>query len=153
MNNLAKYDSTTGAEITYTLQEAEVATDDLKFYTLTSSTVTPPASGTTYTGTIINNEITGEGKYIFEWTSDSIADANDLVNKAQLDEYLTNLTRIWMPWDGTTYLDIPHLLDYINWLYKWPNNIVRSESTYYSKMAEDQQKRAEIQADVHTKKQ
>lgn len=53
-----------------------------------------------------------------------------------------------MPWDGTTYLDIPHLLDYINWLYKWPNNIVRSESTYYSKMAEDQQKRAEIQADV-----
>ena len=89
-----------------------------------------------------------EGKYIFEWTSDSIADANDLVNKAQLDEYLTNLTRIWMPWDGTTYLDIPHLLDYINWLYKWPNNIVRSESTYYSKMAEDQQKRAEIQADV-----
>jgi hypothetical protein len=35
-----------------------------------------------------------EGKYIFEWTSDSIADANDLVNKAQLDEYLTNLTRV-----------------------------------------------------------
>ena len=89
-----------------------------------------------------------EGKYIFEWTSDSIADANDLVNKAQLDEYLANLTRVWMPWDGTTYLDIPHLLEYINWLYKWPNNIVRSESVYYNKMAEDQQKRAEIQASV-----
>ena len=87
-----------------------------------------------------------EGKYIFEWTSDSIADANDLVNKAQLDEYLTNLTRVWMPWDGTTYLDIPHLLEYINWLYKWPNNIVRSESVYYNKMQEDQEKRAEIQA-------
>lgn len=89
-----------------------------------------------------------EWKYIFEWTSDSIADANDLVNKSQLDEYLTNLTRVWMPWDWTTYIDIPNLLDYINWLYKWPNNIVRSESTYYNKMAEDQQRRAEIQADV-----
>ena len=53
-SNLAKYDSTTGADITYTLDEAEVNTDDLKFYTLTSSTVTPPANGNTYTGTITN---------------------------------------------------------------------------------------------------
>lgn len=87
-----------------------------------------------------------EGKYIFEWTSDSIADANDLINKSQLDAYLWYLLRVWMPWDWTTYLDIPHLLDYINKLYKWPNWIVRNESTYYTKMQEDQQKRAEIQA-------
>lgn len=53
-----------------------------------------------------------------------------------------------MPGDGTTYLDIPNLLNYINTLYKGPNNIVRSESTYYSKMEEDQTKRAEIQANV-----
>ena len=89
-----------------------------------------------------------EGKYIFEWSSDSIADANDLVAKTQLDEYLTNLTRVGMPWDWTTYLDIPNLLTYINSLYKGPNNIVRSESTYYSKMQEDQEKKAEIQANV-----
>lgn len=53
-----------------------------------------------------------------------------------------------MPWDWTTYLDVPNLLDYVNNLYKWPNNIVRSESVYYNKMQEDQEKRAEIQANV-----
>ncbi len=51
-----------------------------------------------------------------------------------------------MPWDWTTYLEIPHLLDYINKLYKWPNNIVRSESVYYNKMQQDQERRAEIWA-------
>jgi hypothetical protein len=35
-----------------------------------------------------------EGKYIFEWTSDSIADANDLVAKSQLGEYIQNLTSV-----------------------------------------------------------
>lgn len=89
-----------------------------------------------------------EGKYIFEWTSDSIADANDLVAKSQLPEYLNHLTSVGMPGDWTTYLDIPNLLTYINKLYKGPNNIVRSESTYYSKMEEDQTKKAEIQANV-----
>ena len=56
-SNLAKYDSTTGEEIDYTLDEAEVTTDDLEFYTLTSATVTPPANGSTYTGTITNTFI------------------------------------------------------------------------------------------------
>ena len=87
-----------------------------------------------------------EGKYIFEWTSDSIADANDLVQKSQLDEFIWYLTRVWMPGDWSTYLDVPNLLNYINNLYKGPNNIVRSESVYYSKMQEDQEKKAEIQA-------
>ena len=89
-----------------------------------------------------------EWKYLFEWTSDSIADANDLISKSQLDEYISYLTKVWMPWDWTTYLNVPKLLEYINWLYKWPNNIVRDESTYYNKMQEDQEKRAEIQANV-----
>ena len=51
-----------------------------------------------------------------------------------------------MPGDWSTYLDVPNLLNYINNLYKGPNNIVRSESVYYSKMQEDQEKKAEIQA-------
>jgi len=89
-----------------------------------------------------------EGKFIFEWSSDSIADANDLVQKSQLGEFIQYLTQVWMPWDGSTYLDVPNLLTYINELYKGPNNIVRSESTYYSKMEEDQTKKAEIQANV-----
>lgn len=29
-----------------------------------------------------------EGKYLFEWSSDSIADANDLIQKSQLSEFL-----------------------------------------------------------------
>lgn len=85
-------------------------------------------------------------KYIFEWASDSIADVNDLVNKSQLDQYIWYLTRVWMPWDWTTYIDVPKLLEYINDLYKWPNWIVRSESVYYNKMQEDQERKAEIQA-------
>ena len=89
-----------------------------------------------------------EGKYIFEWTYDSIADANELVAKSQIPEYLWHLTSVGMPGEWTTYLDIPNLLTYINKLYKGPNNIVRSESTYYSKMEEDQTKKAEIQANV-----
>lgn len=87
-----------------------------------------------------------EGKFIFEWSSDSIADANDLVQKSQLDQFLGYLTRVGMPGDGSTYLDVPNLLTYINNLYKGPSNIIRSESTYYSKMQEDQEKKAEIQA-------
>lgn len=89
-----------------------------------------------------------EGKYIFEWASDSIADVNDIINKAQLNEYIWYLTRVGMPWDGTTYIDIPNMLNYINSLYKWPTNIVRDEKTYYSKSEEDQTKKAEIQANI-----
>lgn len=87
-------------------------------------------------------------KYLFERSSDSIADVNDLVNKAQLWELLWYLTRLWMPWDGSTYLDIPKLLEYINNLFKWPSWIIREESTYYAKYQSDQEKKAEIQVGV-----
>lgn len=87
-----------------------------------------------------------EGKYVFEWSSDSIADINDMLNKAQLWDLVWYLTRLWIPWDWSTYLDIPNLLKYINNLYRWPNDIIRDESVYYSKYEEDLQKKAEIQS-------
>ena len=87
-----------------------------------------------------------EWKYLFEWWSDSIADVNDMLNKSQLQEFIWYLTRIGIPWDWSTYLDIPNLLKYINGLYKWPWDIIRDESVYYSKFEEDQKKKAEIQS-------
>lgn len=89
-----------------------------------------------------------EGRYLFEWWSDSIADVNDMLNKAQLWELINYLTRIGMPWDGSTYLDIPNLLKYINSLYKWPDDVIRDESTYYAKYEDDQKKKTEIMNDI-----
>ena len=89
-SNLAKYDSSTGAEITYTLDEAEVNTDDLKFYTLTSSTVTPPPSGTTYTGTITNTFTVPDERITVPVTKvwDDNSNANS-IRPASLDLTLT----------------------------------------------------------------
>ena len=69
-----------------------------------------------------------------------------MLNKSQLQEFIWYLTRIGIPWDWSTYLDIPNLLKYINGLYKWPWDIIRDESVYYSKFEEDQKKKAEIQS-------
>ena len=88
------------------------------------------------------------GKYVFEWSSDSIADVNDLLKKSQIDQWLWYLMKLWMPGDGSTYLDVPKTLEYINELFKWPDGVIRNEKTYYSKFQEDQENKAEIQAGV-----
>lgn len=88
------------------------------------------------------------GKYVFEWSSDSIADVNDLLKKSQIDQWLSYLMKLWMPGDGSTYIDIPKTLEYINELFKWPDGVIRNEKTYYTKFQEDQENKAEIQVGI-----
>ena len=89
-----------------------------------------------------------EGRYIFQWTSDSMTNTEDLLAKSQLNEYLANLTRLWIQPDGSSMIDIPALLRHINKLYKWPKDAVFDKAKYYSEFKQDQIKKAEISTDI-----
>lgn len=89
-----------------------------------------------------------EGKYIFEWASDSIADINQIVEKTQLRDYMDALLRIGQMPDGSSMVDVEKLLNYINDLYKGPRDIVLSKAKYYATVAKDQEEKTQIAINV-----
>lgn len=89
-----------------------------------------------------------EGKFLFQRESDSLADANELIARSQINEYLNNILRVGVQSDGSSMVDINALLKHINKLYKWPKDIVLDKSKYYSQIKEDQIKKTEIGIDV-----
>lgn len=89
-----------------------------------------------------------EGKYIFNWASDSIADVNKLVEKSQLMDYMNALLRVGQQPDGSYMIDVKKLLDHINGLYNGPKDMVLDESKYYAKISKDQTEKTQIAINV-----
>lgn len=89
-----------------------------------------------------------EGKYIFNWASDSIADVNKLVEKSQLTDYMNALLRVGQQPDGSYMIDVKKLLDHINGLYNGPKDMILDESKYYAKISKDQTEKTQIAINV-----
>lgn len=89
-----------------------------------------------------------EGKYIFEWASDSIADVNQIVEKGQLQEYMNAILQVGIQPDGSSMVDKEKLLKYINELYKGPKDMIFSKAKYYTELSKEQEEKTQIAINV-----
>lgn len=85
---------------------------------------------------------------VYEWSSDSIKEADKMTARQQLPEFLNSLVSISQDWTWRSVIDNEELVKYIIDLWDLPEWVLKWKNEYYNDVKDAQIKQAEIQTEV-----
>jgi len=85
---------------------------------------------------------------VFEWSSDSIREADKESDRAQVNEFLNAIISVATDETWRTVIDRENLVKYFIDLWDLPEDILKSKQQYFNDMKEAQVKQAEAQVEV-----
>lgn len=90
---------------------------------------------------------------VYEWSSDSIREADKATQRAQLPEVINAISMAAQDENWRSLLDRDELMKYIVELWDMPWSIVKSKNEFYDDLREAQIKQTEIQQEIATAQQ
>lgn len=90
---------------------------------------------------------------VYEWSSDSIREADKATQRAQLPEVINAISMAAQDENWRSLLDRDELMKYIVELWDMPSAIVKSKNEFYDDLREAQIKQTEIQQEIATAQQ
>ena len=85
---------------------------------------------------------------VFEWSSDSIKEADREADRAQVNEFLNAIISVATDETWRTVIDRENLVKYFIDLWDLPEDILKTKQQYFNDMKEAQVKQAEAQVEV-----